>query len=67
MENKSKYYFVLSMDSFLATCGNSYVNAFMEKYLEFAKDYVGYDGMINGSIRDAIIDVQDFQERYMNN
>lgn len=64
-EIEKRYWFVLGMDSFLNTCGNSYVNAFMGKYLCYAEKYVGYDGPVTGKINEVLQEVYDFQERWL--
>lgn len=65
LEDEAKRFFVVGMDSFLNTCGNSYVNAYMQKYLEFAAVYVGYDGITKGSIEDALNCVYKFQDEWI--
>jgi hypothetical protein len=42
-----------AVDSMLTTCGNSYVNAYTEQWLDWAKQLGAYHGPVIGTIKDA--------------
>jgi hypothetical protein len=42
-----------AVDSILTTCGNSYVNAYTEQWLDWAKQLGAYHGPVIGTIKEV--------------